>query len=91
MIECADPELILQLVGILLHRNSLSFAFRVFSEFEVPRIGTGSEVGLCVDAAEKMDKKANLVHFFEIFIQTEIEHDRAMVEHDRTTIEHYKQ
>ena len=44
-----------------------------------------------MDAAEKMDKKANLVHFFEIFIQTEIEHDRAMVEHDRTTIEHCKQ
>ena len=31
-----------------------------FSEFSVavPRIGTGSEVGLCVDAAEKLDKKA---------------------------------
>ena len=34
--------------------------FPNFSEFSVavPRIGTGSEVGLCVDAAEKLDKKA---------------------------------
>ena len=28
-----------------------------------PRIGTGSEVGLCVDAAKKMDKKAMAVWF----------------------------
>ena len=27
------------------------------------RIGTGSEVGLCVDAAKKMDKKAMVVWF----------------------------
>ena len=63
MIECADPELILQLVCIILHHFA-SFCsltrFPIFSEFSfaVPRIGTGSEVGLCVDAAEKLDKKA---------------------------------
>ena len=60
MIECADPELILQLVCIILHPNCIPTRFPNFSEFSVavPRIGTGSEVGLCVDAAEKLDKKA---------------------------------
>ena len=28
------------------------------SDVSSPRIGTGSEVGLCVDAAKKLDKKA---------------------------------
>ena len=60
VIECADPELILQLVCIILHPNCIPTRFPNFSEFSVavPRIGTGSEVGLCVDAAEKLDKKA---------------------------------
>eukprot|EP00438_Fugacium_kawagutii_P003112 Skav225183 [mRNA] locus=scaffold716:396:7232:- [translate_table: standard] len=42
VIECSDPELILQLRCIFC------------------MIGTGSEVGLCVDAAKKLDKKAAL-------------------------------
>ena len=33
------------------------------------RIGTGSEVGLCVDAAKKLDKKARASQVIEMYQQ----------------------